>query len=59
MNEERETWIEDVNEDFQGKDLSDPAKGFFDIVAQHYDSIFNSGWGEEEDDDGEPGLIKK
>ena len=33
MTEKRETWLNDVNDDFQGKERTDPPKGFFEIMA--------------------------
>ena len=51
MDELKETWLNDVNEEFQGKERSESPKVFFQIVQECYDRHF--GWGGEEDEDAE------
>ena len=36
-----QSWLNDVNEDFQGKLNEDPPREFFAIMAQHYLAIFS------------------
>ena len=55
MTEKIETWLNEVNDEFSGKDRADPPSGFFDIIQEKYDEIFNAGWDDEDDED--PGAI--
>ena len=39
MTELYETWLNDVNEDFQGKERGESPKVFFAVVQEHYDNV--------------------
>lgn len=58
MTEERETWLNDVNDDFQGKLNEDPPREFFAIMASHCKEIIgvdgehNTDEEDEDEDDG-------
>ena len=55
--EDRETWINVVNEEFSGKIRSDPPSEFFEIVREKYDEVVNAAWDDEEPTD--PGNLNR
>ena len=57
--EERETWINVVNDEFSGKIRSDPPTEFFEIVREKYEEIMNAGWDDEPSAGQEPGSLNR
>ena len=56
MTEEFETWLNDVNDGFQGLERRERPKVFFGVVQEHYENIFNQAWNSDPDepDENEP-----